>query len=53
MESHGVAGRVQVSESTRRLLDGSFVLEKRGVLETDGTGGVMSWFVTGRTHASA
>ena len=53
MESHGVAGRVQVSESTRRLLDGSFVLEKRGVLETDGTGGLMSWFVTGRTRASA
>jgi len=53
MESHGVAGRVQLSESTRRLLDAPFVLEKRGVLETDGTGGVMSWFVTGRTHASA
>jgi adenylate cyclase len=53
MESHGVAGRVQLSESTRQLLDAPFVLEKRGVLETDGTGGVMSWFVTGRTHASA
>ena len=53
MESHGVAGRVQLSESTRRLLDAPFVLEKRGVLETDGTGGVMSWFVTGRTRASA
>ena len=53
MESHGVAGRVQLSESTRLLLDESFVLEKRGVLETDGTGGVMSWFVTGRTHESA
>jgi adenylate cyclase len=53
MESHGVAGRVQLSESTRRLLDAPFVLEKRGVLETDGTGGVMSWFVTGRTRSSA
>ena len=53
MESHGVAGRVQLSESTRQLLDAPFVLEKRGVLETDGTGGVMSWFVTGRTRASA
>ncbi len=53
MESHGVAGRVQVSESTRQLLDAPFVLEKRGVLETGGTGGVMSWFVTGRTHTSA
>jgi adenylate cyclase len=53
MESHGVAGRVQVSENTRQLLDTPFVLEKRGVLETDGTGGVMSWFVTGRTHESA
>jgi adenylate cyclase len=53
MESHGVAGRVQLSESTRQLLDAPFVLEKRGVLETDGTGGLTSWFVTGRTHASA
>ena len=49
MESHGVAGRVQVSDSTRRRLGEPFQLEKRGVLEADGNGEVETWFVTGRS----
>src|SRR5205085_8731321 len=36
MESHGVAGRVQVSESTRRRLGEPFLLEERGTLEFEG-----------------
>jgi adenylate cyclase len=40
MESHGVAGRVQVSESTRRLLGEPFQLEE-GALKT--------WWVGGRS----
>jgi adenylate cyclase len=48
MESHGVAGRVQVSESTRRLLGDRFVLEERGALEVEGKGEVKTWFVCGR-----
>ena len=51
MESHGVAGRVQVSESTRRLLAEPFVLEERGALEVEGTGEVKTWFLVGRNGA--
>lgn len=52
MESHGVAGRVQVAESTRQLLDESFLLEERGALEVEGRGEVRTWFVGGRRGAS-
>ena len=48
MESHGVAGRVQVSESTRRLLGEPFLIEERGALEVEGKGEVKTWFVGGR-----
>ena len=51
MESHGVAGRVQVSESTRRLLAEPFILEERGALEVEGTGEVKTWFLAGRNGA--
>ena len=51
MESHGVAGRVQVSESTRRLLGESFLLEERGALEVEGKGEVKTWFVSGKSGA--
>jgi adenylate cyclase len=53
MESHGVAGRVQVSESTRRLLGEPFLLEERGVLEVEGMGELKTWFVSGRGRAPA
>lgn len=52
MESHGVAGRVQVAESTRRLLGEPFTLEVRGALEVEGMGEMPTWFVAGRTSAS-
>ena len=45
MESHGVAGRVQVSENTRQLLGESFALEPRGALEVEGLGEVQTWFM--------
>ena len=50
MESHGVAGRVQVSESTRRRLGEPFLLEERGALEVEGKGEVKTWFVGGRNN---
>jgi adenylate cyclase len=49
MESHGVAGRVQVAESTRRLLGDPFLLEERGALEVAGKGDLKTWFVAGRS----
>jgi adenylate cyclase len=48
MESQGVAGRVQVSESTRELLAAPFLLEARGALEVAGQGVMKTWFVGGR-----
>jgi len=48
MESHGVAGGVQVSESTRNMLATPFQLEQRGALEFDGQSGMKTWFVGGR-----
>src|SRR5207237_7720200 len=51
MESHGVAGRVQVSESTRRRLGQPFLLEERGALEVEGAGELQTWFLAGRGSA--
>lgn len=51
MESHGVAGRVQVSESTGRLLGTPFLLDERGALEVEGEGELKTWFVRGRNAA--
>jgi len=48
MESHGVAGRVQVSERTRRQLGEPFTLEERGALAVEGQGEIQTWFVAGR-----
>ena len=45
MQSHGVAGRVRLSESTQRLLSESFALEARGALEVEGLGEVQTWFM--------
>jgi adenylate cyclase len=51
MESHGVAGRVQVADSTRRLLGEPFALEERGALAVEGQGEMTTWFVAGRDSA--
>ena len=51
MEAYGVAGRVQVSETTRKLLGEPFLLEERGVIEVDGEGEMRTWFLAGRSGA--
>ena len=48
MESHGVSGRIQITDSTRRRLDDSFALEKRGVIEVKGKGEMDTWFLNHR-----
>jgi adenylate cyclase len=48
MESHGIAGRVQVTESTQRELKEPFVLEERGAIEVRGKGEMKTWFLAGR-----
>jgi adenylate cyclase len=52
MESHGVAGRVQVCDETRRHLGDAFPFEKGGVIETAGRGDTNGWFVTRRAGAT-
>ena len=48
MESHGVAGRIQVTDSTRQRLSGPFLLEKRGAIDVKGKGEMHTWFLNGR-----
>jgi adenylate cyclase len=45
MESHGVAGRVQVGEAAYELLKDTFDLEPRGVIEVKGRGPMRTWFL--------
>ncbi len=49
MESHGIAGRVQITEATRQRLGNPFVLEARGPINAKGIGELQTWFVAGRT----
>jgi adenylate cyclase len=53
MESHGDAGRVQVSATTRGLLGPPFILEERGSIEVEGLGPVKTSFLLGRSAAPA
>ena len=48
MESHGVAGRIQVTDSTRQRLSAPFVLEKRGAIDVKGKGEMHTWFLSSR-----
>lgn len=48
MESHGVAGRIQVTDSTRQRLGEPFLFEERGVIEVKGKGEMHTWFLNGR-----
>ncbi len=48
MESHGVAGRIQVTDSTRQRLSEPFMLEERGAIDVKGKGEMNTWFLNGR-----
>jgi guanylate cyclase len=47
MESHGVPGRIQLSEATYELVKDDFVVEPRGVVEVKGKGPMETWFLVG------
>ena len=53
MESHGVAGRVQITEATRAQLGEPFLFEERGAIDVKDMGELRTWFLTGRTSASS
>ncbi|MBE9130022.1 MULTISPECIES: adenylate/guanylate cyclase domain-containing protein [unclassified Coleofasciculus] len=48
MESHGIAGRIQVSESTYERLRDQYALEERGIIEVKGKGEMRTYFLIGR-----
>ena len=45
MESHGVAGRIQITDATRERLGEPFLLEERGVISVKGKGEMHTWFL--------
>ena len=53
MESHGLPGRVQITEATRQHLGAPFLLEARGTINAKGIGELRTWLVTGRTADTA
>lgn len=47
MESHGIAGRIHLSEATYELLRDDFECEPRGTIEVRGKGPMRTWFLLG------
>ncbi len=47
MESHGVVGRVQVSEATHERLKDVFTFEERGIVEVKGMGAMPTYLLNG------
>ncbi|HSO28543.1 MAG TPA: adenylate/guanylate cyclase domain-containing protein [Candidatus Sulfomarinibacteraceae bacterium] len=48
MESHGAPGRVQVTQAVADRLDGTFVVEPRGLIDIKGKGLTPTYFLVGR-----
>jgi class 3 adenylate cyclase len=48
MESHGMPGAVQISDVTRRLLDGKYRVRERGTIEVKGKGAMATWLLEGK-----
>ena len=47
MESHGAAGKVQITRETYALIKDEFVCEPRGMVNVKGKGKMEVWYVTG------
>lgn len=45
MESHGLAGRIQMTDATQQALRHPFSLEHRGVVDIKGKGEMNTWFL--------
>lgn len=53
MESHGVPGRVQVTERVRDRLSDRYVFEPRGTVDVKGKGPMRTWFLVDRVRSDA
>jgi class 3 adenylate cyclase len=47
MESHGVPGRIHLSDATYELIREEFECEPRGTIEVKGKGAMRTWFLVG------
>ncbi len=48
MESQGIPGRIQLTDSTRQQLNEAFTLEQRGAVEIKSKGKMHTWFLNSR-----
>ncbi len=48
MESHGVNGKIQVSENTKNMLGNEFTFENRGQIIVKGKGALTAYILTGK-----
>ena len=48
MESHGIPGEIQISESTYNMLKGKYVCEERGIIEVKGKGPMKTYLLKGK-----
>ncbi len=51
MESHGIAGTIQLTEATRRLLPSRFVVSERGMVQIKGKGELATYFLEAEDNA--
>ncbi len=52
MESHGLPGRIQVTDAARLRLSEPFAFEERGAIQVKGKGEMHTWFLNGRNGAA-
>ena len=52
MESHGVEGRIQMTEGTYNLLKDKLAIENRGIIDVKGKGDMNTFLLTGRLAAA-
>ena len=45
MESHGLAGRIQISQQTKERIEEAFVVEPRGMIDVKGKGEMETWWL--------
>ena len=45
MESHGLAGRIQISQQTKERIEDAFVVEPRGMIDVKGKGEMETWWL--------
>jgi hypothetical protein len=48
MESHGLPGTIQLSETARDLLATRYRMRLRGMIDVKGKGAMETWFLVGR-----